>query len=377
MKILVDARSLAEARGGVSRVALRLVQAYAENFPDDQLILATTGRKKPTLPKNLTTCPNVNYVHIAWPNKLWSIACLLNLVSLVATVEKKVGSVDAFFLPNIGFIGRWPKDNKSILLLHDLSFLIEPRWFKTKQRWWHKLVRAEESIRHATHLLAVSETTKRDAVKILGIQQEKITVIPIGSTLEVSPSRPPLDPSGERLSSRYCLALGLGDPRKNAATAVEAVKALRQETGFEDIKIVLVGSGIKNNVISNLSKNLPSGRSLRFGRDDDFIKIFSNPDDEELTSLYANAATFLYPSWYEGYGLPLHEAASFGTPRVASTTGALPETAPKGTLFAHPAKPHHWVEAIKLAATQPRNVPVSEEKSWKQAAFTLRKVLDS
>jgi len=372
MRILVDARPLAEARGGVSRVALELVCALAEEYPNDELILATTGNRQPDLPKELLALPNVKRVHIGWPNKLWSAACLFGFVSLVVTAEKKSGKIDALFLLNIGFIGRWPKDKKTILLLHDLSFLIEPKWFKTKQRWWHKLVRAEKSIRRATHLLAVSETTKRDAVKILGINPEKISVIPIGPTLSVGAGLKPAPTLG-----RYVLALGLGDPRKNAATAVEAMRTLRRETGFEDIELVMVGSGMKKNVISSLSRDLPSGRSLRPGRDDNFVNIFSNPTDDELASLYANAAVFLYPSWYEGYGLPLHEAASFGTPCIAALAGALPETAPTGTLFAHPAKPQNWVEVIKTALTAPRTAIEYDEMAWRKAAEILHHTINS
>ncbi len=379
MRILVDARSLAEARGGVSRVTLRLITAYAQSYPGDELVLATTGRKKPALPEGLTALPNITRVHIGWPNKLWSAACLFRLVSLVTAAEKMAGKTDTLFLPNIGFSGRWPKDRKTVLLLHDLSFLIEPRWFKQKQQWWHRLVGAEGSIRRATRLLAVSETTKRDATKILGVDPESISVIPIGNTLMTEPSQPDLGIKRGDSPSRYCLALGLGDPRKNSRTAIEAIRALRKEKGYEDVGLILICSGIKNNVISSSSRNLPIGRSLRgacpvwnYGsRDDNFLKIFSSPTDDELASLYAHAAAFLYPSWYEGYGLPLHEAASFGTPCVAALAGALPETAPKGTLFAHPAKPQHWVEAIKIATHLQKNRIEPDGTAWIKAAELL------
>ncbi|MBI5654064.1 glycosyltransferase family 4 protein [Candidatus Uhrbacteria bacterium] len=361
MRLIVDARPFAEpVRGGVGRVALEIVDAYADSFPDDEIICATTGSAIPKLESRLTVRPNVKHIHIKIPNKFWSALSIVGAVSLFEQTEKRSGKADAFFMPNLGFAGRLPKNVPSVLLMHDLSFLIEPRWFSRKQRLWHKAVKAAGAIRGATKLLAVSETTKRDAMRLLGIKDGKVEVIPIGTTLGANPSQPPLEPRGGEIPSRYCLALGLGDPRKNAATAIEAVRMLRMEEGFGDLGLVIVGA----------RHALPAGDACVAPT---WLQTISNPTDSELASLYANAAAFLYPSWYEGYGLPLHEAASFGTPCIASTSGALPGTAPVGTVFSNPAKPHHWVEAIKLALGQPKQPYLSNKKNWDQAAEMLNK----
>jgi glycosyltransferase involved in cell wall biosynthesis len=378
MRIIVDARPMAEPiRGGVGRVALELVVAFASSNPKTEVVCATTGTKAATLPERLTSCANVRHLHLKIPNKPWSLASMLGLASLCGAAERRCGHAGAFFMPNLGFMGRLPQGIPSVLLLHDLSFLIEPRWFTPKQRLWHHAVKAKKLIRGATRLIAVSETTKRDAVRLLDIPAEKIDVIPLGSTLKnVSPAPCP-QPPAPNSPTRYVLALGLGDPRKNAATAIETVKELREEKRYEDLRLVLVGE--KNaNVISSLSRNLPSGRSLRVGRDDNcsWIQTVPHPTDPEISALYAGASAFLYPSWYEGYGLPLHEAASFGTPCIASTAGALPETAPPGTLFVNPAKPHHWTEALKLALALPKSGPAPESRAWGTAALVLRSALD-
>ena len=85
---------------------------------------------------------------------------------------------DVLVLPNIGFIGR--PNTPYALVLHDLAFLIEPRWFRLKARWWHKAVYAKRLIREATWLFTVSERSKQDAIKLLGVPAERITVIPLG-----------------------------------------------------------------------------------------------------------------------------------------------------------------------------------------------------
>lgn len=332
MRLLVDARSLTDRRsGGVARVAGRLVAAYAETFPEDELVLATTGSEALPLPAAFDR-PNVRRIHLAVPNKVWSFISMAGTTSFTKEMERKAGKTDATFLPNIGFVGQLQKP--TTLLLHDLSFLIEPRWFGWKQRVWHYAVGAKRLIRSADRLLAVSERTKEDAIRLLRIPEDRIAVIPIGPTLP-----PHLPAPSYRLPPHpYALALGWDDPRKNARMLADVARAV-------GIDLIVVGRDV------------------------------TRPTDSELAFLYANASVFLYPSWYEGYGLPLWEAARFGTPCIASTSGALPETAPPGTLFVNPAKPHHWVEALKLAIGTPREPKTAQSSGWSDAARILRNTL--
>jgi glycosyltransferase involved in cell wall biosynthesis len=340
MRFLVDARPLLDpTSGGVSRVARGIIDAFIAANTSDDIILATTGSAIPSS-NLLPHGQHVRHVHLRIPNKLWSLACTLGLVSLEKEIAKRVGPIDATFLPNLGFIGGGRITMRPyVLLLHDLSFLIEPRWFSMKQRLWHRAVGATSLIKHATRLLAVSETTKRDAMRLLNIPAESIDVIPVGSTLTVGETEVRPAPTG-----RYLLALGWNDARKNAKTAVTAIEILKQDPAFSDLDLVIVGRDVVR------------------------------PTDSALATLYSHASAFLYPSWYEGYGLPLHEAASYGTPCIASTAGALPETAPPGTIFADPAKPHHWAEAIRGALQRPSrtHLPSSSSPSWTDAARILR-----
>jgi glycosyltransferase involved in cell wall biosynthesis len=324
MRWLIDARPLVDpAQGGVSRVARGLISAFCELAQANEIILATTGQNQPPISYH-------KHIHLHIPNKLWSAATFTGLTALDQEIEKRAGKIDGVFLPNLGFVGKL--NRPYVLLLHDLSFLIEPRWFSRKMRLWHRAIRPEKLIRGASALLAVSETTKRDAVKLLGVSENKITVIPIGPTIQnIRNSKFEV-----RTSPRYVLALGTDDPRKNSATAVQAVAALRQEPKFENLELLLVGADPCVGSGGHTDPPLP------------WVRLVYRPTDSELAELYQNAAAFLYPSWYEGYGLPLHEAAAYGTPCVASTAGALPETAPPGTLFADPAKPQHWVQALRI-----------------------------
>lgn len=350
MKFLIDARPLIDpAQGGVTRVARGIVEAYARSYPTDDIICFTTGARKPMLPTELSCLPHVRHLHLGLPNKIWSTLSMFKLVSMATATERRVGKIDAIFLPNVGFVGDL-KHRGYTLLIHDLSFLIEPRWFTRWQRIWHRAVRAQELITHAKTIFSVSETTKRDAIRILGIPEEKIRVIPPGSTPinRIIPTKAGL----KIIPNKYILALGSGAARKNTPTAIEAVRALRQEPGFEDIELILTGASPRN----------PAP----------WIHAMTRPTDQELAELYAHARAFLYPSWYEGYGLPLHEAMSHGTPCIASTSGVLPESAPKGTIFAHPAKPHQWVDALKIALSRPRPPKLAQPSDWAAIAEVLR-----
>ena len=365
MKILVDARSLVEAhRGGVGRVAYALVRTYAETFPEDQLICVTTGWSRPSLPVELESLSNITHRHYRVPNKIWSAAS--TIVPLPSFVTK---DADAIFLPNLGFVGKLPKTIPTTLLLHDLSFVIDGNWFTRKQRLWHRLIGATSMIRSAKQLLAVSERTRQDTHRLLGVPLERITTIPIGAidlgepatdvaqgASDTSQGAGPGQAQGLPLrGKRFVLAMGANDRRKNAATAIEAVRRLREEPGFGDLELVLIGS--------------------RPGLSELWIHQLPRPTDSEMAFLYREARAFLYPSWYEGYGLPLHEATHFGTPCISSLASALPETAPRGTIFADPTKTQHWIEALKQVLTLPeehRTTNLETGNEWKEAARQLR-----
>ncbi len=318
MNILFDGRSLADpSSGGVKRVATGLLQELRKQRAS--ITVATSGTHRP---------PQIDE-HLGIPNKFLSIAFALGLTSLDQLFSS---NSDILFLPNIGWIGR-PKKPYA-LIVHDLSFLIEPQWFSWKSRLWHRAIGAKRQIQNAKWIFAVSETTKRDLVDLLNIPVERITVIPMGINNESIP------PTANKPPRPFLLALGAKDPRKNASLS----RLVAKETGL-DLKLV---------------------------GDDTLGRI----SDKELDTLYAQATAFLYPSWYEGFGLPLHEAARFGTPCIASTAGALPETAPFGSVLASPAKPQHWVQAVSNILAYPSAYQTQTDlKDWSEAVKKILGIL--
>jgi glycosyltransferase involved in cell wall biosynthesis len=271
--------------------------------------------------------------------------------------EDRSKKFDKAIIFNLGFTGFL--ETPYALLLHDLSFRIEPKWFSLKARIWHIAVNPKELIRRADQLFTVSETTARDIARIYGAPQKEISTVKIGIRMtevrrekreercdENAPTHhSPLTTPPLSIPTPFLLVLGAGNPRKNVATAIKAFEILKRDSTFADLDLIVIGNEKKRD-----SRN--ENREAKNKTEIPPITI-SAPSNAELDSLYRDADIFLYPSWYEGYGLPLHEAGRFGTPCIASTDGALPETAPEGTVFVPPSKPHLWAKVMRDVLSSP------------------------
>jgi len=365
--ILVDARPLVDPNaGGVRRVAEQVLRGLIEADLHAEFTFVTTGAHALKLPEAFRDHPAITHVHIKWPNKLLSALLTLGVTSIDRLAARELrarGAVcgaqeetprpaaggrrpnlDAAILTNLGFVGFM--EIPYGLILHDVSFLIHPKWFSLKGRLWHYAVNPREIARRADRVFTVSETTARDAERLLNIDKEKIEVFRPGTPKLKRQEETAHD--ARRTTHPYVIAFGEQDPRKNMNTAIAAVEQVRKEPGFENLSLVLTGS---------------NNGTMEQWNDKTWITRLSLISDTELADLYKNASALLYPSWYEGFGLPLHEAARFGVPCLASTHGALPETAPEGTVFAPPMKPHLWAGMLRDMLLTPDHYRTSFDKA--------------
>lgn len=350
MNILFDARPLTiPSPGGVTRLTKSLLETLATSLPSDTCLFGTTGWEEH--PLGITLPSTSRRVHARLPNKVVSSLTTLGARSFEQFFPTE--KPDLLFFPNNGHVGR-PRLPYG-LVVHDLSFLVEPRWFNWHGQVWHKIVHAKRLMCGAEKIFAVSEWTKFALTLHLNIPEERIVVLPIPrEPAPVSPSALPSELTGKR----YALCLGRRDRRKNAHCAVEAVRTLHTKAAYKDLSLVIVGG---------YDQPLPDPRFI----------VLPRIEDALLHVLYKYAAVFLYPSWYEGLGLPLHEAALYGTPSVAASTSALPDTAPAGTLFAPPAKPHVWALAmetlLETRSLRTRNdTKMEHQPNWHTAVEPIR-----
>ena len=196
----------------------------------------------------------------------------------------------------------------AVLTVHDLSFERDASVMGRRDRLIFRTV-VPRSARRAARVLAVSERTKRDLIELYDISEEKIVVTPNG----VEPAFTPTGPTAA--GEPYALFVGALQPRKDATAAIEALALL----GNGALRLVVVGQdkGGRAEAEQAVERNGLAGR----------VEFRGHVPQEELAALYRGAACLVFPSRYEGFGLPVVEAMASGTPVVATTAGALPEVA--------------------------------------------------
>lgn len=217
-----------------------------------------------------------------------------------------------------------------VLTVHDISFAVRPQLFTLRDRFLLSSL-VPPAMRQAKVVITDTEYTKQDMINTYQLSPEKIAVIPLAS----DPRYVELDREACRaeIAQRhgaeqgFILYVGTFQPRKNLSTLVKAYAKFRDKTKLPH-KLIVVGRP-KYRFASDFDVIAQSGYS------DDVILAGFQPDDD--LPLYYNAAdVFVFPSRYEGFGLPLVEAMSCGTPVISSSSSCLPEVAGDGALLADP-----------------------------------------
>lgn len=211
----------------------------------------------------------------------------------------------------------------SLVTVHDLKYVRVPSYFRGRSSLKHRYITAmiRRSVRAADHVLTVSEHTRSDIVAEFGIGSDDITVIPLGpggAQAEIDGSPP--------IEGPYLFFVGSLRPHKNLATLINAYNKLRDRTNKTD------GSSEMNGMVPTLAiAGAEYGDALAELRGQvrkpyrDDVQFLGRVDDDALARLYAHATAFVYPSLYEGFGLPPLEAMGYGTPVVASDRTSVPE----------------------------------------------------
>jgi glycosyltransferase involved in cell wall biosynthesis len=218
---------------------------------------------------------------------------------------------------------------RSVVTIHDLIFLRHPEyyhWIDTKIYTWKFL----QTIKEADHIIAISECTKRDIMEFGEVDGSQISVIYQSCAPRFGGGREGVRREGEK----YILSVGSIEERKNILLAVKALPLLP-----EDLKLVIVGRHTKyTDVVQEYVQR--HGLTQR-------VKILHGVKNEELPDLYAGAEAFVYPSVYEGFGIPIIEAISTGLPVVACTGSCLEEAGGPDSLYVAPDDAEGMAAAIR------------------------------
>ena len=224
------------------------------------------------------------------------------------------------------FIGPLRAPCPVVLTIHDLSFIRFPTLFRPSNRLY-LTVFARLSARRARRLIAVSRHAASEATQLLGVPAERIDVVHNG----VDPSFRPLSAKAvaayrkqEGLPEKYLLHVGTLEPRKNLVRLVEAFGRVHDS---EMCLVLAGGKGWYYNEVFAKVEELQLGSSVIFA---------GYVPNGELPLLYNGAFSLVYPSLYEGFGLPVLEALACGTPALTSTSSSLPEVAGDAALVVDP-----------------------------------------
>jgi glycosyltransferase involved in cell wall biosynthesis len=241
---------------------------------------------------------------------------------------------------------------RSAVTVHDLSFehFADVMTFKDRLLFRTQVPRAA---RRADRVLTGSEWTKRDLVERYGLPPDKIAVTPYGVD-------PVFRRDGPRPNGRYALFVGAIQPRKDPVTAIEALPLVDG-----DLRLVLAGDEKRRG-------DEVRSAVRRLGLDQR-VELAGYVEHEGLAALYRGADCLVFPSRYEGFGLPVLEAMASGTPVVATTAGAVPEVAGDAAILVEPGDPEALADGIRLAlADRERLVAAGFERakqfSWAETA---------
>jgi glycosyltransferase involved in cell wall biosynthesis len=221
---------------------------------------------------------------------------------------------------------------RAVVTVHDLSFERLPGLMSMRDRLLFRTL-VPRSARRADRVLAVSEWTKRDLVERYGIAAERIAVTRNGVD-------PLFHPNGEaRKGPPYALFVGGIQPRKDPLTALEALALHDRE-----LRLLVVGSEKRGgHAFREAVRRLGLERR---------VELTGHVEREELATLYRGAECLVFPSRYEGFGLPVLEAMASGIPVVASNAGALPEVAGDAALLVEPGDPSALAAGIERALAE-------------------------
>ena len=216
---------------------------------------------------------------------------------------------------------------RSVVTLHDLAFLLYPATHTAASRAYYAA--SGQSVRQAERVIAVSQRTASDAVRLLGVDPSRIRVVPEAA----APSSRRRDEASFRSTARrlhvderpYALFVGTLEPRKNVPLLFDAFTQVRRQL---DAQLLVVGGrGWLDEPIFLAHARSGLGDAVRF---------LGNLDQDDLAALYSGAGAFVLPSLYEGFGLPVLEAMACGAPVICSNAGPLPEVASEAAVLLSP-----------------------------------------
>lgn len=251
---------------------------------------------------------------------------------------------------------------KTVVTVHDLGSEYLPYMHQLKQRLYLSIMQKYQ-LKTATKIIAVSKATKMDLVKRIGIRSDKIEVVHEGYDKKLFKPHYNLKPK------TYYLFVGTVQPRKNLERVIKAFSKFDS-----DEKLVIVGQkGWMSEEIYKLPEKL---------RIESRIKFLGYVPEKDLPALYSGAIALVFPSLFEGFGLPILEAQACGCPVITSNLSSMPEVGGKGAIYVNPYSVEGIIRGIReIGEMRKKLIKAGFENikrfSWEKCARETLKVLES
>lgn len=332
MRVALDATPLTVPSGGVRRYTEQLSRALATSFPADEFWLLSDQPFKtldPAVP-NLKIGPHPkNLLDRRW--WLWGL-------------QREISRLGINVFHGTDFAVPYLPVCASVMTLHDLSPWMDPAWHSEADR-----VRSRTPILLrlglATMVITPSEAVRKQAMERFRMSAARVVAVPLAAAGIFRPNgRAP------ESGVPYLLYAGTIEPRKNVPLLLEIWRELRRDHAID---LVLAGRRRADSI------EIPPEPGLR---------VLGLTEEDELAKLLAGAIALVYPSHYEGFGLPVLEAMQCGTPVIASNDPAIAEVAGGAAILLDPCQPRAWVEALRALVFEPQRVAVWREIGQKRAA---------
>lgn len=329
MKIGFDAKRAFLNRSGLGNYSRNTINQLVKYFPDNNYWLYTpkTSGIFHADDKLSVVTPEL------WIDKKFSAYWRANKLTSYAKKDK----LDIYH----GLSHELPKgiekiSVKSVVTIHDLIFLRYPELYKAIDRKIYER-KFKHSCKVADKIIAISEQTKNDIIDFFGIDPNKIEVVYQGCNPDYFAQFNDTQINAVKkhfsLPQEYLLYVGTIEPRKNLLSIVKAMH-------HGNIKIPLIVVGRKTNYYNQVEEYIEENKL-------NHIHFLSNVENEELPVIYQLASIFIYPSIFEGFGIPIIEALASGTPVITSKEGVFPESGGPSSVYVDPYNIEEISESIK------------------------------
>ena len=338
MQIGFDAKRLFLNNRGLGNYARNLLYGLEKFYPANDYFLFTPRISNEYVSPALL---NSNNVHVRTPEGLAKQASSFWRSYRLGS-QASQNKLDVFH----GLAQELPRDlkksnAKSVVTIHDLIFLQHPEFYKPIDRWIY-YNKVKFAVNNADKIVAISQQTKNDLIETFKISEDRISVI-YQSCNEVfydKRNEAELQKVNEKwaLPEQFLLYVGALNENKNVLVILKALKNLKGEL---DLPLVVVGHGTdyKKKMIE-FARNNKLEKQLIFASD------IADPSPLELSSFYQLASVFIFPSFYEGFGIPILEARFSGTPVIASNSSCLDEAGGEDSSYFNPHKADELAENI-------------------------------